>query len=422
MTVLTPDAARRVFLTLTLTRWFPVGLVVGVFTLLPLQRGLSVSQALTATAATGFVVFALELPTSSFADVFGRKPVYVAAAIVNIAAAIAYFYAHSFWAFVLAACLMGMFRALDSGPLEAWYVDTVHVTLPGADVDQTLAKGGTMLGVGISTGALLSAALVAWDPVERWGALTLPVAVLVGLNVVHLLAVLLLLKEDFGDTDARAVRRAIDSAKQAPQVVREGLGLIGTNPVLRGLIFVEVAWSIAMIVFETFQPIRLAELLGSEAEAGAWQGVVAAVGWAIFGVGSALSGQMSKRIGVAKTAILMRLLNGFGAILMGLMFGPLALVAAYMFTYAMHGGGGPVHATLLHREASAHNRATVLSMTSMAMFMSYSLAAPLLGVLADRTSNQLAMVLAGAISLIGAWFYLPALRREDARTPATMEA
>ena len=36
--------------------------------------------------------------------------------------------AHSFWAFAIGAALMGVFRALDSGPLEAWFVDTVHAT------------------------------------------------------------------------------------------------------------------------------------------------------------------------------------------------------------------------------------------------------------------------------------------------------
>ena len=46
--VLSPVAARRVFLTLTFTRWFPVGLIAGLITLLALERGLTVAQALTA--------------------------------------------------------------------------------------------------------------------------------------------------------------------------------------------------------------------------------------------------------------------------------------------------------------------------------------------------------------------------------------
>jgi MFS family permease len=409
---LSPVGARRVFYTLSFTRWFPIGLVVGIMTLLPLERGLSIAETLTASAVSGWVVFALELPTSGFADAFGRRPVYIAAGLVQIAAAGVYLVAHTFWTFALAACLMGVFRALDSGPLEAWFVDTVHATEPGADVDRPLAAQGTVLGVGIASGALVSGGLVWWHPFADSSALVLPFAIFGALTVVHLLAVIVLLREPRAHVDASAARRALQSAKQAPAVIRDGLGMLRTSTILRGLVLVEVFWSIGMVVFETFQPIRLAELLGDEAKAGALMGPVASAGWAVFALGSALAGLTSTRIGVARTAILARILNGLGAVVMGLVVGPAALIAAYLVTYGLHGTGGPMHAALLHREAKARNRATVLSMNSMMMFAAYSLAAPLLGLLAERTSNQVAMVVAGAISLVGAALYLPALRHE----------
>lgn len=420
--MLSPAAARRVFLVLTATRWFPVGLVVGIVTLLPLERGLGVGETLLALSLSGFVVFALELPTSGFADAFGRRPVLVASAVVNVAAAVVFLLAHSFWSFVLAAVLTGVFRALDSGPLEAWFVDTVHATEPGADVERPLAAQGTILGAAIALGAVVSGGLVLWHPIAGQSALVLPFAALVTLNVVHLGAVVALLVEPVAHLDQTGVRRAIRSATEAPAVVREGLGMLRHNPVLRGLVLVEVSWSIAMVVFESFQPIRLAELVGSEEQAGALMGPVAAVGWGTFALGSALAGLASTRLGVTRTAILARVLNSLGAVVMGLVAGPVALVAAYLFTYAMHGAGGPMHSALLHREAQARNRATVLSMNSMMMFAAFSLVAPALGLLADRTSSQVAMVTAGAVSLLGAALYLPARRAERARTASAVVA
>ncbi|MGL5861493.1 MAG: MFS transporter, partial [Phycicoccus sp.] len=131
---------------------------------------------------------------------------------------------------------------------------------------------------------------------------------------------------------------------------------------------------------------------------------------------------LSARIGVARAAVLARVLNGAGAVVMGLVAGPVALVVAYLVTYGLHGAGGPLHASLLHREATSENRATVLSMNSMLAFAAFSTAAPLLGLLAVRTSTQAAMVTAGAFSVLGAAFYLPARRAERARaaiaTPA----
>jgi MFS family permease len=409
MEPLSPAAAARVFYTLSFTRWFPIGLVVGLMTLWPLERGLTISQALTAMAFSGFVVFALELPTSGFADAFGRRPVYVASAVVYVVSSVVYLLAGSFWAFALGSVLMGVFRALDSGPLEAWFVDTVHATRPGADVDRELSRQGMVLGGAIAVGALASGGLTWWHPFAGQSALTLPFTIFVALTVVHLLAVLTLLHEPRERAGARA---ALASARQAPVVVRDGVRLLRTNRILRGLVLVEVFWAVAMVVFETFQPIRLAELVGGEEQAGALMGPVASAGWAVFALGSVLAGLCSARIGVARTAILARVLNSLGAVVMGLVAGPAALIAAYLLTYTLHGGGGPVHLTLLHREAEARNRATVLSMNSMMMFAAYSVAAPLLGLLAEDTSTQVAMVTAGAISLLGVLCYLPALRHE----------
>lgn len=417
--VLSPAAARRVFLVLSFTRWFPVGLVVGIITLWQLERGLSIAEAGLAGAFTGIAVFLLELPTSGFADAFGRRPVYVVSAVVNVVGCVALLVAQSFVAFVVAALLFGVFRALDSGPLEAWFVDTVHATEPGADVDGALSAQGTMVGIAISVGALVSGGLVWWHPAAGQSALWLPVLVYAALAVVHLAAVVVLLKEPRGaeHLDASGVRRAVASAKEAPVVVREGLGLLRTNRVLRALILGEATWAVAMVVFEMFQPVRLAELVGGEEAAGAWMGPIAAGGWAVFAAGSALAGLTSRRLGVTRTVIVGRLLNSLGAVVMGLVAGPLALVVAYAFTYSMHGFAGPMHGALLHREAQARNRATVLSMNSMTMFAAYSIAAPLIGVLAERTSTQVAMVVAGAFSLLGLLCYLPARRAERARTP-----
>lgn len=454
MTPLTPARARQVFLLLTLTRWFPVGLIVTVTTLLPIQRGLSVPEALTALSLTGFTVFLLELPTSGLADSVGRRPMLVAAAALQVAAAVLFLTAQTFWSFALAAAVTGIFRALDSGPLEAWFVDTVHATEPGADVDRPLAAHSTVLGVSIAAGALVSGGLVWWHPFDAWSAMALPYAVYAVLSAVHLVAVTILVREaprttapaaedagaqgtvpnnavarNVAAEDAGAagpgatpalppsgsrsvVGRMLESARQAPGVVRDGLRLARDNRVLRWLLLVEVFWSVGMVVYETFQPIRLAELLGGTEAAAAVSGPVAAVGWAVFAGGAALTGLATPRLGVARTAILARVLNGLGAVWMGLALGPVGLIAAYFVTYGLHGACGPAYQALLHREAESRNRSTVLSMASMLSFAAYSLAAPALGWTAGLLSTPAAMVLGGVFSTLGAACFLPALHRE----------
>lgn len=430
MSAPSPAAARRVFLLLTVTRWFPVGLVVSVTTLLPIERGLSVAQTLSLATFSGFVVFALELPTSGTADAVGRKPVLVAAAVAQVAAASLFAAAHSFVAFAVSTVVMGVFRALDSGPLEAWFVDAVHATTPGADVDRTLSRQSAVLGVSIALGALVSGGLIWWHPVAAWSALTLPYVVYAALAVVHLVAVAALMHEHrapAGGTPgtpeaatgpaaparwSRRLARAAASARRAPAVVADGLRLARGSSVLRALLLVEVFWSIGMVVFEAFMPIRLGEILGGEARAGALMGPVGSMGWAVFAAGAGLAGLASRRFGVARTALASRVLNGLGAVWMGLTAGPAALVVAYLATYGLHGSGGPVYNALLHREAAARNRVTVLSMASMLGFAAYAVASPVLGWTADAVSTPVAMVVGGAVSAVGGLCFLPALRRE----------
>ncbi|HYN67793.1 MAG TPA: MFS transporter [Ornithinibacter sp.] len=420
---LSPRAAERRFYLLTTTRWLPVGLVVGIFILVMTDRGLSIAQAATIGSVMGLTCFFLELPTSGFADAVGRRPVYLAAAVINVVAIAAYAFAQSFWAFVVAGALMGAFRALDSGPLEAWFVDTVHETTPGVDVDRPLSRAGSILGVAIAVGAVLSGLLIWWNPAssvfghEDASALDVAVWVSVALSVVHLVVAAVAMREvrPTAGSERTRLAHALTEARQTPVVIRSGLVLLGRNRVLMGIVVAEVFWSIGMITFESFMPLRLEELVGSAQAAGALVGPVSAVGWGLFSIGAWLAGTTSARIGVARAAMVGRVLNALGAVVMGLVLGPVGLIAAYLFTYSMHGMNGPPHAALLHREAKASNRSTVLSINSMMAFLAFAVAGPVLGLMADRVSLSAAMVTAGAVSILGAFFYLPARRAEKAR-------
>lgn len=417
---LSPLAARRIFLTLTTTRWLPIGFVVGLFTLWMLERGLTLPQALTASAVTGVAVVALELPTSGFADALGRRPVLVAAAVANVAAILALLVAQSFAAFVVASLLTGVFRALDSGPLEAWYVDTVHASRPGADVDQDLSRSTSILGLAIAGGALLSGGLVAWHPVASHSALWLPIVICLALSVVHLVAVLVLMREPRTHLDATGWARAATSARETPGVIASGLRLVRDNPVLRGLVLLECFWSTAMIAMESLTPVRMAELLGSEERAGVVMGPLAAGAWLVFAVGAWLCGRASARWGVARAAILGRVVHSVLTMGMALAVGPIGLVVAHLLAYTGHGMQGPAYSALLHREASSANRSTVLSLASMCAFGFTAMTMPLAGLLAAATSTPVAMAAAGAFGLGGVWCLLPALKAERSR-PSRVE-
>ncbi len=402
-------AAYRTFLLLTATRWFPVGMVVALLGLWKLERGLSVAQVLTAGAISGLMILLLELPTSGFADTFGRRPLLLAAAVVGVASSLVFVLASTFWVFVVAAVLQGIHRALDSGPLEAWYVDTVHAARPGADVDQELSRAGAVLGTSVAAGAVISGLLVWWDPLPG-SALRLPMVLWTLLGMVHLLALLLLLREppraDAGVSPWQGLR-------EVRSVVVGGVALARHNRVLLALLGAEATMSLLMTGFEQLVPLRLAELVGGPERAGALMGPTAAAGWALFAVGAALGGRLSRRLGLARAATLTHLLTGIGVIGIGLAIGPVGVVTGYVVAYGVFGGTGPLHAALVHREANAENRATVLSLGSMASFAVFAAVAPMAGVLAGATSLVTALVVLGSAGALGCLCYRPAARTDS---------
>ena len=325
------------------------------------ERGLSDRPVADGLVAMGLTVFFLELPTSGFADAFGRRPVYITSAVVNVVAVTAYALAQSFWVFVVAGALMGAFRALDSGPLEAWFVDTVHETTPGADVDRQRSRAGHHPRGGDRPrgGALRPAHLV--EPrgsvFGHEDASALDAAV--GCRRPSASCTWSSRRRDARDrapSPARAhPRRARPQRGPAdPAVIKSGLLLLGRNRVLMGL----VARRGLLVRRHDHLRVLHAAAAGGDGrlaqEAGALVGPVSAAGWALFGVGAWLAGlRRRRRIGVARAAILGRVLNALGAVVMGLVAGPGGLIAAYLFTYSMHGMNGPPHAALLHREAEA---------------------------------------------------------------------
>ncbi|MFT4284430.1 MAG: MFS transporter [Protaetiibacter sp.] len=411
MTPVSARQAERRLVLLSATRWLPVGLVFGLTVLLPLERGLTLAELGVILAVQGFVVLALELPTGGLADTIGRRPVLLMAGVLAIVSSTLFLLAQGFWMFAVAMLLQGLFRVLDSGPLEAWFVDAAHADDPGYPVERGLSRAATALGLAIALGALAGGALVAWHPLTLWSPLVLPFLVAIAVSLVHLLLVGMLVREP----------RRLRTESPAPglrQTLGGGIGVLRRSRVLRCLVLVEVFWSVAMIAFETLTPVRLAELLGGEADAAALFGPASAAAWGLFAVGSALAGVVSRGLGVALTAILARLLNGAFVVVMGVAAGPIGLLAAYGVVYLVHGAASPMHNALLHRQATSATRAVVLSMNSMVAGGTYSVGLLVLGPLAELTSTSLAVIVAGAFSLLGAFLYLPALREERAARPA----
>jgi MFS family permease len=420
MSTLDARSARRRFLILVALRWLPTGLLIPVIVLLALSRGLSLTEIGLIFSIQGLVVLALELPTGGLADALGRRPILILASIVGLCSLALLYVADTVVLFAASTALQGVYRALDSGPLEAWYVDATLAADPDAEIEHGLSAGSTVLSIAIAVGALASGGLVALDPFDAIPTLALPLLVALALGVVNLVAITLLMTEV---RRARGAGAIAASVRAVPRVVADGIGLLRASRVLLALVAVELFWGFSMVTFESLFPIRLSETLGDVDQAAAVMGPVSSVAWFASAAGAAAIVFVSNRIGVARSAAALRVVQGATIVAMGLIAGPIGVVTAYLACYIAHGASNPMHMTLLHRQVDGPHRATVLSMNSMVAQPAGALGAIVLAAIADGTSISTAMVVGGIICAVAAPLYIPAWRAERVRnsTP-TVEA
>jgi MFS family permease len=412
---LTTRAVRHRYLTLVAMRWLPTGLLIPVFILLPVERGLSLSEIGLAAAGQGLIVLFLELPTGGLADSLGRKQVLIASTLVGMTSVGLYLFADSFAAFFAAFALQGVFRALDSGPLEAWYVDATHAVDPEAQIQQGLSGAGVALGVAIAAGALLSGLLVTLDPIRGLEALATPVVVSLALQLVGLAGVVMLMTETGRAKGWQAATRA---ARETPAAITGGLGLLRDNRVLLAIVAVELFWGFGMVTFETFTPLKLAEVIGDADRAAAITGPAAAAAWLVSAVGAATVPWLGRRMGLAPAAAMLRIFQGLAVFGIGLAAGVPGVVVAYLAAYLFHGASNPAHMTLLHRQVDSSYRATVSSLNSMAALSAGALGMIALTALAQARSLSTAMYVGAVILAAAAPLYIPAWRQSRQREPA----
>ncbi|GAB3188575.1 hypothetical protein GCM10027259_57780 [Micromonospora palomenae] len=375
--------------------------------LLMQERGLSLSEIGLVSIAQGLVVLALELPTGGLADALGRKPVLVVAWTLSLVSLGLFAVADSFALFFLVWALQGVYRALDSGPLESWYVDATLAADPKAQYEAGLGFAGTVAGVTIAAGALLSGGLIALGPVGPVSALTVPVLVAIALQAMALAALLLLLVETGPAKGAGALRA---SMVEAPRMVGQAFGLLRRSRVLLALVAVELFWGFGMVTFESLLPVRLAEVVGNPERAAALLGPASSAAWLASAAGAALTPLLLRWLGAAPSAALLRIVQGVTVVGMGLFAGPVGVLVAYLACYTVHGASNPLHTGLLHRQVDGPYRTSVISLNSMVGQPGFAIGAVLLTALADTRSVTMAMVVGGVVLAVAAPLYLPAWR------------
>ena len=419
----TVRSATRRLVGLTALRWLPVGLTTPITVLLAQARGLSLAEIGLLFTVHGIVVIVLELPTGGLADVLGRRPVVVAGAVLHLGSCLVFATATSFPGFLAGILLMGVGRALDSGPVEAWYVDTVHRIDPAADVAPGLSRHSAADGGSLAVGAIIGGFLPAVLGGAGASALALPYLGAAVLDVVFVVAVVRLLTEDRPPRQGTVRAALAAGARAMPATVTGAVRLAVTDGPMRLVLLLTAVGGLGLVACELLGPVRFADLAGGRDHGAAVYGTVLAISFAAAAVG-AMTAPALRRLLRGSTRATCAVLFVLGAGALAVVAGPdvlLVVGAGFALYYLAHGSAWPLLSAVLHSRVDAAHRATAVSAMSLAMALggiAGNLAVPPLAAALNTEAGFLAIAV---VVLLGALACLR-LPRATVAVPSDVEA
>ena len=326
----------RRYYALTFLFWFSTALPMAVFILLAQARGASLAQIGLLSAIYSVTVVLLEVPTGGLADLLGRGRVAAVAEVVTLAGWTLFLFSFSFPALALAFALNGVGRALASGSLDAWFVDSLLAADPDIDLHLRLSRGGAVTLAALGLGAVIGGALVRVfsflppDGTAVFTPLTGPALIALPLRVLLLIAIFVLVREP---SHGPSVRPSAETpqATSLVAIVRTATQLTARRPILLRLLAVTVPLGLALSSIETLWQPRFAALLGVSPSLSILLGVMLAASFLLAAAGNLLAPWLSRKWGDRPGTVCAAFHALRGALLVGLALQTSAPPSAILF-------------------------------------------------------------------------------------------
>jgi len=390
--------------------WFAVGLPMSLSVLLAQVRGLNLFEVSLLLGVYSLTIVLLEVPTGGLADAIGRKKVTVMAYACSLLGSIVFLHTFSFPVALAAFVLNGIARALSSGALDAWFVDSLHALDLQVELQPALAKAGTFTLLALGTGALLGSALprlFAALPPDGTAVLTplsTPLALAICVQAALLLLTLWLVKEARPAGDAAGWKAGI---RQVPDIIHTGVTLSRRNPVLLRLLGASFVSGLALISLEALWQPHFAGLLGGAQNSlllGLVMGGNFLAGMAGNQLATPLSRWLRERYGLV--CAIFQGLRGVLLFVLASQVQALPATLAFWLVYLNMAVVNSPHATLLNREIPAQQRSAMLSIESFVAYLGSIIGSTVLGYVAERLSIPAAWTIGGIILVVSLGLYV----------------
>ena len=379
--------------------YFSHALVGATYVLFLLSRGASLWQVGLVNVFFMLTTILVEVPTGVFADHYGRRLSLFLGSLLAAAGSIVYFFAASFWLFVVAEIIVGFGRSFVSGALDAWLVDSLHHVGQAGLKAKAFRARQIFDASGLALGGLIGAWLGSRGIASPW--------LYSALSFVFIGLFSLSFREIYRSEEKTPFRQShLVSAFKAC-----GHGL--KNP---DLIYAMAFGAILSLSLQALN-MQWTKLFTSQYGLN-----IGHLGWIIMGIAlaKASSGTLSRWagriIGHEKRSLIITQTMTAAAIIFAAQVSGLALATA---AFLIHEIGRemflPLKQNYLNQRITAKCRATLLSLDSMLSKIGSLIGLILSGWLATTYSIRLAWTVSGLLLLTAALLFLIIKRKAAAR-------
>ncbi len=386
------------------------GFLFGVYPIFLHSRGLDQFQ-INSVLATYFVVlFLTDVPTGAFADALGRRTSFVLGTGIRVAAFLTYFFAHSYWVFLVAESIDGIGTTFANGAVDAWGVDALDRAGHAGVKDKIFSRITQLMNSGFMVSAIVGAYVANVDIAWPWlcGAVGYLVAAFIGMAMMT------------GESERET---EIDLAVLPGQIItRVGEGL-GEGFSSRTVMWLSMAGAVTLGAWAPYWlewPILFERSYG----VGVW-----IIGWiyCLLTLARIAGAEMVSRMRPDETSRAGRLvaLVAVASVCLAvagvLSNRPNPALAVLFVMNLCTGAIQPLAQSWFNEQVSAGRRATMLSFSSTLGTMGGSMGLLFGGYVADTAGLAVAWQVAGALSMVAAPCYWM-LRREGPRAAAATGA
>ncbi|AUH65715.1 MFS transporter [Paracoccus zhejiangensis] len=380
---------------------FAMGLTVAVVALALTDRGMDLFQISLLFGVYSITTMAMELPFGGLADNIGRKPVFLAAVVASLISVALFLSSSDFAVLALSFAFIGFGRALRSGTLDAWFVETFKAAAPGVDVQPALAKAQWANAMGLAVGAVLGGLLP-----DALGAISLDhgisvydvsyaasFVVMVGVLTYTMVAI----AEEPRPLNPKAIGQGF---ARVPSVIAEAGVLALRHPTLSLLLAALALFLMATNPVEVIWPTYAKPMLDEDYANTAIGALTAGYFFAIA-FGAWLSPHISRifrrRHAVSLAAIFACL--ALVQLALAMVGGIVGFVGVFVLYSVILGASETPASSILHRCVEDRQRSTMLSLRSLIQQFGAAIGLVMAGALAEIYSTPIAWSV-GAVFLL----------------------